>query len=64
MLHGLLYLPISTHGFKVLAMLDTGATRSLLRHYLAEKLSVTIQDILPLTSILPVGRILVATLAI
>ena len=56
-----LYLPISTHGFAVSAMLDIDATQSFVSYKLAEKLPVTIQAMIPLTVIMPIGKTLIAT---
>ena len=61
---GLLYLSVHTHGFAVLEMLDTGATQSFVSQKLAVKLLATVQTTMPLTVILPMGKIMVATSAI
>ena len=53
---GLLYLSIHTHGFSVLAMLDTGAMRSFVSHKLAAKLPAIVYTMTPLTVALPTGR--------
>ena len=62
--HGLLYLPIHTHGFEVTVMLDTSAMPSFVSYKLAAKLPATIQTTMPLTVILPTAKTLVGTLAI
>ena len=64
MQHGLLYLPVHTHGFAVLTMLDTGIMQSFVSHKLAAKLPATVQTTMPLTVTLPMGKTMVATLAI
>ena len=64
MQHGLLYLPIHTHGFAVPAIFDAGAMQLFLSCKLAAKLSVTIQTTMLLTVTLPIGKMLVVTLAI
>ena len=61
MQRGLLYLPIHTHGFSVPAILDTGAMQSFTSCKLAEKLPATVQTMMPLTTMLPTGKTLVAT---
>ena len=45
--------------FAISATLDTVATWSFISHKLAENLPATIQPTLPLTVILPIGKILV-----
>ena len=45
-------------------MLDTGATRLFISHKLAAKLPATAQTTTPLTVMLPMGKTMVATLAI
>ena len=62
--HGLLYLPVDTHGLAVPAMLDTGATWSFVNHKLAVKLPATIQTTTHLIVMFPTRKMLVATLAI
>ena len=64
MQHGLLYIPIHTHGFAVPSMLDTSTTWSFVHHKLIAKLPATIQTTMPLTVILPMGKIMVVTSAI
>ena len=59
MQYGLLYLPISTHGFSLLAILYTGAAWSLVSYKLAKKLPVTVQDMIYLTIKLPMGKTMV-----
>ena len=61
---GLLYLLIYTHGFTVPEILDTGATWPFVSLKLAEKQPATIQTTIPLTVTLPMGKTMVATLAI
>ena len=63
MQHGLLYLLIHAHRFTVPEILGTGATWSFISHKLPTKLPATIQITIPLTVMLPKGKILVATLA-
>ena len=58
---GLLYLPVSTHGFTVSANLDTGAMLSFSSCKLARELPETIQDKIPLTIMLFMGKTLVNT---
>ena len=60
----LLYLSVHTHGFAVPAMLDTGTTWLFISWKLAAKLPATVQTTMPLTVMLPMGKIMVATLAI
>ena len=64
MQHGLVYIPVHTHRFAVPAMLDTGTMQLFVSCKLAEKLPATVQTTMPLTVILPMGKMLVATLAI
>ena len=64
MQHGLLYLSIYTHVFAVPEILDTGAMWLSISCKLALKLPATVQTTLPLAVTLPMGKILVATLAI
>ena len=64
MQHGLLYLPVHTHRFAVLAILDTSAMHSFVSHKLVAKLLATIQTTMPLNLIFPTGKILFATSAI
>ena len=64
MQYGLFYLLIKTHGFSVSAILDTGTTQSFFSYKLAVKLPATIQTMVPLPATLPMGKILVATMAI
>ena len=64
MQYGLLYLPRNTHRFTVSAILDKGATYSLVSYKIAEKLPVTVQPMIPLTAILPKSKTLVATWAV
>ena len=64
MQRGLLYLPIHTNGFAVPAMIDTGATRLFVSRKLAAKLPANVQPMTLLTIILPMGKTLVAMLAI
>ena len=61
MQHGFLYLPISTHGFAMSAILDTSTTWLFISPRLADKLPVTIQDVIPLTITLPMGKTLGTT---
>ena len=61
---GPFYLPIHTHGFAVPAIFDAGAMQLFISGKLAAKLSVTIQTTMLLTIILPIGKMLVVTLAI
>ena len=60
----LLCLPIHTHGFAVPEILDTGAMRLFVSCKLAAKLPATVQPTTPLTIVLPMGKTLIATLAI
>ena len=60
----LLYFSIHTHGFTVPAMLDKGATWLFVSCKLAAKQPATIQTTMPLTTVLPIGKRLIATLAI
>ena len=62
--HGLLYLPVYTHGFSVPVMLDTGAMRWFVSCKLAAKLPATVQTTMPLTLVLPIRKTMVATSAI
>ena len=57
----ILYLSVNIHGFAVLAMLDTGATRSFVSHKLVAKLPATIYTTMPLTVTLPMEKTMVAT---
>ena len=61
MQNGLFYSLINTHGFTASEILDTGAMQSFVNCKLAKKLPVTIQPMIPLTVILPMGKALVAT---
>ena len=45
-------------------MLDTGTMRMFVSHKLAAKLPATIQNTMPLTVMLPMGKTMVATSAI
>ena len=60
----LLYLPIHAHRFAVPAILDTSATWLFVSHKLAAELPATVQTATPLTIMLPMGKTMVATLAI
>ena len=64
MQRGLLYLSIHTHGFVVPTMLNIGATQSFVSCKLVAKLLATVQITMSLTVILPMGKTIVATLAI
>ena len=64
MQHGLLYFPINTHGFSVSAILNVGATWLFVSYELARKLPATIQPMIPLTVMLPMGKTLIANSAI
>ena len=61
MQHGLLYLPVHTHGVEVPAMLGIGPMQFFVSHKLASKLPDTIHTTTPLTVALPIGKTMVAT---
>ena len=46
------------------AILDTGTTQSFINHKQAEKLPATVKTMIPMTVAFPMGKTLVATLAI
>ena len=59
-----MYILIHTHRFAVPAMLDTGATQLFVSCKLAVKLPATVQTTTLLPVILPIGKAMIATLAI
>ena len=60
---GLLYLSVYTHGFAVPEMLDTGATWSFASFKLTEKLPAIVQTMTPQSTMLPMGKTIIATAA-
>ena len=59
-----MYLSVHTHGFTVPEILDTGPMQSFVSRKLAAKLPATVQSTTLLIVMLPIGKTMVATLAI